>query len=168
MKNLYYFILMFTSVMVLVSCKKEEEVALVADTPCPSNTDCSYLYNDNLDIGDYTLNRGNNKVFQAMYKTEYSTASLNFKVPVNVNQFYISETDIKDDAVKYFFVCPVCDWIAVKPVAGYIKGNKVGNNQWLVDAEVIMAAIHDVNNQFSDTIRIKKYFYSGLKAGPVN
>lgn len=164
MKNPYFFIVLFASVMAIVSCKKEEEIAVIADTPCPPNTDCSYLYNDNLDIGDYIISPGDSKVFQVMYKTESSTASLNFKVPANVNEFYISEADIKKELVKYLFVCPVCDWIAVNPVTGYIKGNKEGE-KWLIDAEVIMAS--EGNNQYRDTIKIKQYFHPELKVGPV-
>jgi hypothetical protein len=139
-----------------LACKKQEnDLKNDKFTDCPSNSSCSYLFIDYGDIKDNRVVPGNFRVFQAKFKNQYSTASYFFKIDRRDGQFYIASSQIRN-TVGYTFYCPACNSIQLSPAAGYIKGSRIANNKWLIDAAIIMTI--DNVSQYRDTVHLKQYF----------
>ncbi len=73
--------------------------------------------------------------------------------------FSYRRPDIDSEKVRYLSVCTFCNMIQTAATDGYIKGKQVGQNRWLIDAEVIITSPH--NSEYRDTLRFKQHFTPG-------
>ena len=69
--------------------------------------------------------------------------------------FDYGKEEIASDKVDYIVMCINCGTIAYQPMDGKITGKKVRNDQWLVDAKVILEA---PGSSRKDTMMFKQYF----------
>lgn len=84
--------------------------------------------------------------------TPYS--GLSVEVPAGVNAFNYGDKEIASNKVNYFSMCMQCGTIAFEPVGGTIKGRKIDDRTWLLDANVYLESQTD----YSDTIVFKQFF----------
>ena len=88
---------------------------------------------------------------------EHSTNEIvHVEVAASSNSFLMKDAEIGNGKVAYLFVCPHCNTIAVKPVGGFIQGQKVADDKWLVDATVELASVQ--SGEYLKTLSFKQYF----------
>ncbi|MFC5284187.1 hypothetical protein [Pedobacter alpinus] len=157
----------------ITSCEKSKDIKISGDnlTMCEDNSTCNYSYLENADIdSNMALKAGSYRLFiaESDYSSVVAQRTLYFKAPMEGNSFQINENAIKAGAVVYKFVCPTCNWIDYKPIAGYVKGinttpdKPAAEAKWLIEASVILKA-DLTDSEIRDTLYVKQYF---VKASP--
>lgn len=144
--------------VILGACSKGETIDLTADnlTKCAG---CEFYYQVDTQLDGWKVVAGKNRVFTFKEggNQDLSTASfVHIEVPVSRNSFVMKGEEIGNGKVSYLFVCPMCGTIAVEPVDGFIQGQKVADDRWLVDATVELAAVHSGEHMM--TMSFKQFF----------
>ena len=80
---------------------------------------------------------------------------LSIEVPTGVDIFNYGDKEIASDKVNYFVMCINCGVITLKTVGGTIKGMKINDRKWLLDATIYLES-ENVNGR--DTIVFKQLF----------
>lgn len=120
---------------------------------------CEFYYQVNAKLDGWNVAEGKNRVFT--YKQggngELSMTSIvHIEVPASLNSFVMEGEEIGNGKVAYLFSCPYCGVIATEPVDGFIQGQKVADDKWLVDATVELAAVY--SGERMGSIVFKQYF----------
>ncbi len=142
----------------LGACSKGEPVDLTADnlTAC---TGCKFHYRVNAQLEGWNIVDGKSRVFtyDQGSDSEHSMYEIvHIEIPTSRKSFVMKGEEIGNGKVAYLFVCPFCNTVAVKPIGGFIQGQKVADNKWLVDATVELAAVH--SGDPAGSISFKQYF----------
>lgn len=149
----------------MFSCHKEKKITLSTDlTACPATQECSYFYFENSDLSSTAaITAGNSRIFnyQSISTNECAmTNSLYWAIDLGATQFDIGASELTSNKVVYIQSCPCCDFIAVQPVDGEIKGEKVDATHWLVNFTLKLSS---ADKKFTSTLAINQYFSeSGL------
>lgn len=150
--------------LVLINgCSKSKGEAIVDDanlTECEAGWQCRYLYYNNARYSNGTITSGNDRLFVAASTTSSPARigeGLLIKAPSSGSSFTLTSEDIAGgEKVTSYFSCPTCDYTATKPLGGSVKGMRVDEKRWLLEARVVLGL--ESNNKPVDTLHIKQYF----------
>jgi len=165
LKNNLYMLLLFFALLTFVSCEKKMENNPEIDennlTACPANSNCDYLFAENADweVQNFLLKTGNYRLFWNVVNYGGMTTRLHIKTPMQGNKFSLNDQDILNGLVKFYQICPFCDYVGLKPVGGFVKGINTATNKkakWLLEAKIFMES--EGNSSIKDTLYIKQYF----------
>lgn len=134
----------------IASCKKGE----IGDglNKCER---CSYTFRENAGTGSLIF------VYKHYFfegrvgdpSTPYR--GLSVEVPAGMNVFSYGDKEIASDKLNSLFMCVNCGAIAFKPVGGMIKGRKIDDRTWLLDANVFLES---EGTDLRDTLVFKQFF----------
>lgn len=166
MKNIRALIPFVLIALTGLSCQKEKVDPLPDDELgiCES---CEFTYLNSARLDGRRVAAGNSLVF--MYKDYWQSltnepsdeewrnySGLFFEVPSGADSFRMGKNDMNDGKVVHITMCPNCNFIALKPVDGFVTGKKVSGNTWLVAADVVLAA--EYSGEIFDTLTFNRYF----------
>lgn len=144
----------------LAACQKSDLPTDASFTDCKN---CTFTYQEDARIEGFQVKDGNEVVFT--YKNYWTgrgisndarpNSSLLFEVPSGSTAFDYGKNEIVSDKVTYGVMCINCGVIPFEPVDGKISGKKLDNHRWLVEANVILKAVH---TDTRDTMTFKQYF----------
>lgn len=154
MQKLFSLIIFVCAVLLDLSCTKGETESKPDQlTVCPENADCSYRYYNNMQRSAVKLTAAETRLFvteNALYGT---TTRLDIAAPAT-DHFSLAGSDMLL-AVTHSVICTNCLVVHMKPAGGYVKGQKLSGNRWLIDAEI---RLQGEGNPVSDTVRLKQIF----------
>lgn len=154
------------TLMLGLSCSKEKEVDIDEKnlTSCEIGASCKYVFTEksDLDKSPIVVIAGNYRLFLVENIKGPSQVSLFIKAPMSGQQFTLNDKDILNGMVKYYQVCLSCDYVALKPVGGSVKGKNLtpekpaNQSKWLIEANILMEAVN--NPTVKHTVYVKQYF----------
>lgn len=149
-----------------LACQKEKLDPLREDELGPCET-CEFVYRKSARLDGLRVVDGNSLVF--MYKNYWGSfanqhsdqewrnySGLFFEVPAQANAFHFDKNDMSNGKVVHITMCPTCNYIALMPVKGFVRGEKASDNTWLVAADVVLAAQY--SGEILDTLTFNRYF----------
>ncbi len=160
-RNLYQTIsVLCVCITLILSCEKEKLTNLTPDnlTECPT---CETNFRESSRLEAVHVEDGKAIVFQ--YKKYWSDNhtddtpynGLFFEVPSGRSFFDFDKNTIASEKVIYIIMCPYCNTIPLKPVDGTLRGERINENRWLVEAEIALAG---PDGRLLDTLAFKHYF----------
>lgn len=160
MKSICLFFGVLAATVMLGACSKGETIDLTADnlTKC---SECEFYYHANAQLDGLRLVDGSSRVFTYKEYWDPKRVSSNYtglfiEIPSSKASFVIKGAAIGNGKVAHIIMCPNCGVIATKPVNGFIQGQKVADNKWLVDATVELVAVH--SGEPAGSVSFKQYF----------
>lgn len=150
-----------------LSCSKDKEIVDIDErnlTSCEAQNTCKYSFAESadLELSPLAVKKGDYRLFSMMSSTAASQTKLYIMAPMDAQQFMLNDEVIREGRVKYFFSCPSCDYVALKPAGGYVKGKNLtpekpaNQSKWLIEAKIELVAIADP--AIKQTLYIKQYF----------
>lgn len=165
LKKLNLFMLGIVLILGL-SCSKEKEVNIDEKdlTSCEKGASCKYLFTEksDLDKSPIVVIPGDYRLFLVENTIGASQVSLFIKAPMDTQQFTLNDKDIQNGKVKYYQVCLSCDYVALKPIGGSVKGKNLtpekpaNQSKWLIEATILMEGVN--NPTVKHTVYVKQYF----------
>lgn len=160
-KNLYGTIsVLVICTALIISCEKEKLTNLTPDnlTECEN---CETHFKNSAHLDGRQVVDGEAIVFQ--YKNYWSAdrtdgtpySGLFFEIPSSRSFFNFDKNTITSEKVAHVTMCPYCNTVPLKPVDGTIRGERINENRWLVEAEVALAG---PDGHLMDTVTFKHYF----------
>lgn len=151
------------------ACEKEQLIDLTTEglTECAN---CEFRYQESARLEGRHVVDGSNLVFS--YK-EYWTSlaevdpisissvpysGLFFEVPSATTSFKMEKNELTSGNVVHNTMCIYCGVVSLKPVDGFIQGETVSSNKWLVEASVVLAQEYEFTGSVMDTLKFKQYF----------
>lgn len=144
----------------IMSCEKGKLTNLTPNnlTECPT---CETHFKQSSRLEAVRVIDGEAIVFQ--YKKYWSDdradgtpySGLFFEVPSGRSFFDFDRNTIASEKVIHITMCPYCNTIPLKPVDGTLRGERINENRWLVEAEVALAG---PDGRLIDTLTFKHYF----------
>ncbi|MBE7179066.1 MAG: hypothetical protein INR69_21865 [Mucilaginibacter polytrichastri] len=74
----------------------------------------------------------------------------------NASSFRLTKSEISSGHVRNYFNCPLCDYILLNPVDGFVEGKKLNSSKWLIDAQIILAT--RLYSKITDTVKVRQIF----------
>jgi len=162
------FMISLCGFLLLSGCKKQEtaEADLVDNTDlttCQTDANCSFLFANNVGMNErmLTFAKGQYRIFWAQTRYSSSSQTLFMMAPMIGDRFILKKEDILAGRVKYDYGCTTCNFVAVYPIDGEVKGQRVKQaeglpEKWLIDATLILG---NVNTSIANyTVHIKQYY----------
>ena len=115
---------------------------------------CTYTFRGNTGTGSLIFEYKNYFLEGLMGYRTTAYRGLSVEVPAGVNVFNYGDKEIAGDKVNYLFMCVNCGAITFEPVGGTIKGRKIDDRTWLLDAKVYLESQTDQR----DTLIFKQFF----------
>lgn len=165
MKRTRQILLLCSCMLLSISCKKDKQTADTELTGCPVNTTCQYSFTEAADISanpGFFMKPGNYRLFWSTIRSSGMTASLYMLAPMKGTGFMLGKADMLAGRVIYVQSCPSCMLIPMKAADGYVQGKlrnpgqRADQTQWLLEARVILQAVHQPS--LKDTVFIRQYF----------
>lgn len=133
----------------LVSCEKGEIGDEVND--CKR---CTYTFRGNTNASSLIFEYKHYFFEGRVGGSSTPYRGLSVEVPAGLDVFSYGDKEIASDKVNALLMCVNCYAVALEPVGGTIKGRKVDERTWLLDAKVYLGSQSD----HRDTIVFKQFF----------
>lgn len=133
----------------IASCKKGEIGA--GSNKCER---CTYTLRENTGTGSLIFEYKHYFFEGSVGGSSTPYRGLSVEVPTGMNVFSYGDKEIVSDKVNYLFMCVNCGAIAFEPVGGVIKGRKIDDRTWLLDANVYLGSPTEIR----DTVVFKQFF----------
>lgn len=144
--NKYTLLAMVLLAAVMASCKEADEL-----NHCER---CTYTFRANTNAGSLIFEYKHYFWEGPVGGSSSPYRGLSIEVPAGMNAFSYGDKEIASDKVNSLLMCVNCGAIAVEPVSGTIKGRKIDERTWLVDANVYLRSASEIR----DTIMFKQFF----------
>ncbi len=151
--NKYTLLVMTLLAAVVTSCEKGDE-----RNDCER---CTYTFRGNTAAGSLVFEYKHYFFEGRVGGTSTPYRGLSVEAPAGANAFSYGDKDIASDKVNHLFMCMNCGAVAFKPVGGTIRGRKIDDRTWLLDARVYLESQTDLR----DTIVFKQFFTNKILHG---
>lgn len=144
--NRYALLALVLLVAVMASCKKSE-----LDGEYTHCERCTYTFTD---AGPLIFEYKHYFFEGPISNPATPYRGISVEVPAGVDVFSYGDKEIVSDKVNSFVMCVNCMAVAFEPLGGTIKGMKINDRKWLLDAKVYLGSQTDVR----DTLVFKQFF----------
>ena len=115
---------------------------------------CTYTFREDTDAGSLIFAYRNYFLEGRIGNNSTPHYELAIAVPAGANTFSYSDEEIASDHVNYSVMCMNCGTVPVETVGGTIKGRKINDRKWLLDANVYLES----PTHGRDTLVFKQFF----------